>query len=236
MKAGFDPGFHAFDIYKWKPERMRFFNTTRPYSELNYLIGSRAEQIIEIFHTQNIRPNWNASFNYKQINSPGFFISQKTAHNNYHFTSWYQSNSKRYNNYIIILSNTLQASENGGMLSDQDYLNDPAFKERILVKTHLGDKEAYSNNFFNTKISTGNRYHEVTMMMRQQYDLGKKDSLVTDSTVVPLFYPRLRFEHTFSYNKYSYEFVDASIDPGYYAPYYDIIFPDSIRSFSIKDK
>ena len=28
MKAGFDPGFHALDIYKWKPEKVRFFNTT----------------------------------------------------------------------------------------------------------------------------------------------------------------------------------------------------------------
>src|SRR5436190_12186289 len=64
MKPGWDPGFHAFDIYKWKPEATRFFNTTRPYSELNYLLGSRTEQIIEVMHTQNIRPNWNASFQY----------------------------------------------------------------------------------------------------------------------------------------------------------------------------
>ena len=39
--AGFDPGFHAFDIYKWKLEKVRFFNTTRPYSELNYQLSIR---------------------------------------------------------------------------------------------------------------------------------------------------------------------------------------------------
>ena len=55
--------------------------------------------------------------------------------------------------------------------------------------------------------------------MRQQYDFGKKDSLVTDSTVIPLFYPRLRFEHTISYNTYKYQFFDYStnaLDTAFY--------------------
>lgn len=234
MKSGFDPGFHSFDIYKWKPDKVRFFNATRPYSELSYLIGSRSEQIIEILHTRNITPNWNATFNYRQINSPGFFKSQKTAHNNWQLTSWYQANSKRYNNYFIFLSNKIQASENGGMLSDEDYLNDPSFKDRVLVNTHLGTSEVYSNNFFNTNITTGNRYRELTLMMRQQYDLGKKDSLVTDSSVIRLFYPRLRFEHTFAYNSYSYEFVDGSPDINYYSNYYGLT--DTVSSISIKDR
>src|SRR5579875_1300706 len=27
FRAGWDPGFHAFDVYKWKMENVRFFNT-----------------------------------------------------------------------------------------------------------------------------------------------------------------------------------------------------------------
>jgi len=80
FSAGFDPGFHAFDVYKYKLEKVRFFNTTRPYSEINYHLGSRVEQIIELMHTQNLKPNWNASFQYRLINSPGYFKSQKTNH------------------------------------------------------------------------------------------------------------------------------------------------------------
>jgi hypothetical protein len=237
MKAGFDPGFHALDIYKWTPERVRFLNTTRPYSELNYLIGSRSEQIIEVFHTRNILPNWNASFNYRTLNSPGFFLNQKVNHNNYLFTSWYQANSKRYNNYLLILSNNLQASENGGFFTDDKaVLSDPDFNDRLTIPTKIGDNEAYSTNFFNTKITTGNHYNELTFLMRQQYDFGKKDSIVTDSTVIPLFYPRLRFEHTFSYNKYTYQFLDASIDTAYFTPYYNLVFPATATSFSMKDK
>jgi hypothetical protein len=103
IRAGFDPGFHALDVYKWRLDKIRFYNTTRPYTELVYVLASRAEQMIEVFHTQNLKPYWNASFNYRLINAPGVFRNQTTNHNNYAFTSWAQSKNKRYNNYFVIL-------------------------------------------------------------------------------------------------------------------------------------
>jgi len=227
LQPGWDPGFHAFDIYKWKPEATRFFNTTRPYTELNYLLGSRTEQIIAVMHTQNVKPNWNASFQYRFLNSPGFFQNQNTNHNNILFSSWYEANSKRYNNYFFVLANHLQSVENGGIKNDTDYLkNTLSYKNRFEIPTVLGGDQAFTTNFFSTNIKTGNRYNEVTALMRQQYDLGKKDSLVTDSTVVRLFYPRLRFEHTIQYNTYEYRyfnFIASSIaDSEYYHDNYGI--------------
>lgn len=208
FNIGWDPGFHAFDVYKWKLEKVRFFNTTRPYSELNYFLGSRVEQIIELLHTQNIKPNWNALFQYRLVNSPGFFKNQKTNHNNYLLSSWYQSNSRRYNNYFVLLGNKLQSGESGGIKDDQDYLGDPVYKDRYNIFTKIGGDPQFGRDFFSTIITTGNKYNEFTALLRQQYDFGRKDSLVTDSTVVPLFYPRLRFEHTIQYNTYKYRFLD----------------------------
>jgi len=209
LRAGWDPGFHAYDAYKWNPENVRFYNTTRPYTEFLYFLGSKAEQMIEILHTQNFKPYWNFSFNYRLISAPGTFRNQKTNHNNYLITSWYQSPSKRYNNYFVLLSNKLQAEESGGIKGDEDYLHNPIYSEdRFTIPTNIGGEPTYSTNFFNTTIYTGNRYSETNYMLRQQYDLGRKDSLVTDSTVIPLFFPRLRFEHTFSYGKYQYIFQD----------------------------
>ena len=223
MQAGWDPGFHALDVYKWKLENVRFFSTTRPYSELNYMLGSRSEQMIEVLHTQNIMPGWNFLFQYRLINSPGFFKNQKTNHNNYLITSWYQSPNKRYNNYFIFLGNKLQASENGGIQDTADFLNDPIYTDRFNIPTKIGGDSPYGTDFFTTNIGTGNKYSEFSFLMRQQYDLGKKDSLVTDSTVIPLFYPRLRFEHTISYSNYKYVFEDAPYvsNSGY------VYFPDS---------
>ena len=114
LGAGWDAGFHAYDAYKWRLDRIKFYNTTKPYTELGYMLASRAEQLIEIFHTQNIKPYWNISFGYRLVNAPGVFRNQKSNHNNYSFTSWYQSKKKRYNNYLVLLGNRLQCGENGG--------------------------------------------------------------------------------------------------------------------------
>lgn len=208
LQSGWDHGMHALDAYHWSLESIRFFNTTRPYTELSYLLGSKTEQIIEITHTQNIKPNWNALFQYRLINSPGFFKNQKTNHNDYLFTSWYQSINKRYNNYFVLLGNAMQSDENGGLKNDKDYLKDPIYNDRFNIPTKLGGDAQFGTNFFSSTLNTGNRYTDFHFMIKQQYDLGKKDSIVSDSTVIPLFYPRLRFEHVFRYSTYKLKFID----------------------------
>jgi hypothetical protein len=233
LKTGFDPGFHAFDVYKWQMENVRFFTTTRPYTELSYSIASRAEQIIEVMHTQNLKPHWNASFQYRLINGPGVFRNQKSNHNNYLLSSWYQSPNKRYNNYFVILANSLQAEQSGGIRSDKNYLSDPNYaQDRFTVPSEIGGDPVFRTNFFSSVIYTGVRNTETNFLLRQQYDFGRKDSLVSDSTVIPLFYPKLRFEHNFKFGRYSYLFRDFTVqDPGqrnnipdsaYYKNRYDI--------------
>ncbi|HEX2533838.1 MAG TPA: putative porin, partial [Chitinophagaceae bacterium] len=89
--TGWDPGFHAYDAYRWRLADTRFFNTTRPYTELGFVLGAGQQQMLEVLHTQNVKPHWNAAFQYRLINAPGFFSNQQAKHNNYQITSWYQS-------------------------------------------------------------------------------------------------------------------------------------------------
>lgn len=239
MQPGWDAGFHAFDVYRWTLDKARFFNTTRPYSEINYMLASRSEQMISLIHTQNIKPNWNFLFQYRLINAPGVFKNQKTNHNNYLLTSWYQSVKKRYNAYFILLGNKLQAGENGGIQDTADFMskeNLTIYKDRNNIPTKLGGDSPFGTNFFSTNVGTGNRYSEFTVLLRQQYDLGKKDSLVTDSTVVPLFYPRLRFEHTIQYSSKKYNFQDYAGDSLYYKGNYDITLKDANDSLEKQDQ
>ena len=231
MRSGWDHGMHAFDVYHWGLESIRFFNTTRPYTELAYLLGGRTEQVIEITHTQNFKPNWNGLFQYRLINSPGFFKNQKTNHNDYTLTSWYQSINKRYNNYFAVLANAMQSEENGGLRNDEDYLNDSIFNDRFNIPTKIGSDQEFGRNFFSSKLNYGNRYTDLHLLMKQQYDLGKKDSIVGDSTVIPLFYPRLRFEHSIRYSSYNFKYIDQP-DPALgYSP--DSLYYDSIYNYAL---
>lgn len=228
-RTGWDPGFHSLDVYRWKLQQTRFFNTPKPYTELGYMLATGTEQIIEVLHTQNFKPHWNASFNYRLITAPGIFRNQRNNHGNIQLASWYQSPNRRYNNYFIFLQNKMSAGESGGLLQDQDYLSNPTYERRFTIPTVLGGSPSLRASVFSNSFSTGRTESDNHFFMRQQYDLGRKDSLVTDSTVIPLFYPRVRFEHSLRYSRYNYSYKDVPSDASnnipdslYYKTNYDI--------------
>jgi hypothetical protein len=218
MLSGWDPGWHAYDLYTFTVDGTQFYHTTKPYTEMGYILASKGEQFIDIFHTRNIKPNWNFAFEYRLINAPGAFQNQNTDHNNYRLSSWYQSNSKRYQNFFVLVGSTLKAGENGGLQNPKD-LDSLSYSNQKTLPVHLGSNlsPASGGSIFGTSLSTGTKYSTLTLLMRQQYDLGQKDSIVTDTSVIPLFYPRVRLEHTLNYTTYKYVFLDQAV-PGAYTP------------------
>jgi len=230
---GWDMGFHALDPYALTIADTRFMNTTKPYTELGYLVGSKAEQQISILHTQNISPDWNFVLQYRLVNAPGTFNSQNTNHNNFRFNTDFTSKNQRYHAYLILMSNALQSSENGGIVDEAFLVNpNPAYEDRFNIPTNLAQTAYSSRNFFNVKLSTGNRYVDKHFLFRQQYDFGKKDSIVTDSSVVRFFLPKLRFENTWQYSNYNYQYLDvqASGSPDFYKENYDMeLVPDTLN-------
>ena len=240
LKAGWDAGFHQYDIYNYTIENTRFFQTTRPYTELGYLLGSKSEQTIDVLHTQNRKSNFNFSLEYKFINAPGTYRNQNSSHNNIRFTTHYQSPNKRYESFLILLSNKHASSENGGLISRAALdtlggtLNDP-----FQLDTRLGSSFVYSPNPFNTTVTTGNIYKESNFLYRHQYDLGTKDSIVTDSVTIHLFHPRFRVQHTLQVGSNEYKFIDYDGDSTRYETFYNYHFAkDTITqdTISFKDK
>jgi hypothetical protein len=231
MNAGWDAGYHALDVYRWRPAQARFYKTTRPYAELGYVLGSKSEQIIHLLHTQNIKPDWNVAFDYRLISAPGIFKNQKTTHNNYSLTSWYQSKRRRYALYFSATGNNLKASDNGGV-KILSQLDDPNKDDRFLVATNLADSSVFSRNFFSNKIESGRYERDFTVWLRQSYDIGKKDSVqVNDSTVIYTFYPKLRMQHTFSSTSYLFNYVGFGRDYVYYKNTYGIDVPSAATKY-----
>jgi hypothetical protein len=228
MLSGFDQGHHALDLYTFRADDTKFYHTTKPYTELGYLLGAKSEQVIDILHTQNIRPNLNFAFEYRLINSKGSFQNQNTNHNNYRGSIWYQSRSKRYQAFFVLAGNKLATSENGGVQKPSD-LDSLSYTNQATIPVQLGNNLLQSTgNLFSSSVTTGTKYTTGTYMVRQQYDLGEKDSIVTDTSVIPLFYPRVRLEHTIAYTTYKYRFADQAfpgaymLDSSYYANNYGL--------------
>src|SRR4051812_13610374 len=241
MKPGFDAGFHAYDIYRYTVEGTKFYQTTRPYTELAYLLGSNSEQLIGLLHTQNrSKGRVNFTFDYRLINSPGAFRNQNTAHSGLRISGSYQSDNKRYGLNLIFFTNKLRASENGGLQNPEDLknlsLNDP-----FGAYVRLGNKiSSEGRNPFSTNVQIGTIYHESTFFLRHYYDFGQKDSIrVNDSTLIKLFYTRLRFQHILKYSSNEYSYNDFALNPTDYTTYFDytptgdsILFKDTWRDIT----
>lgn len=233
-KVGWDAGFHAYDAYRFTLENSRFFKTTRPFTQMGYQLASGKEQLIQILHTQNPKPNLNFGFEYRLINAPGFFVTQNTNHSNLRLFSNYQSIKKRYAVYFIMIKNSIRASENGGVESDT-FLTNPRYTKRFTIPVKLGAASLGITNPFNTAVRTGNKYDNFTFFLRQYYDLGKKDSvIINDSTTEYLFYSKLRFQHTFTFNTYKYQFNDVDADSAYYQRWYDTTL-NAVDTFTATD-
>jgi hypothetical protein len=222
MQAGFNAGFNNHDIYKFTIDNTPLFNSNKPFTELDYLVGSKVEQYINILHTQNIKPNLNITANYKVINSLGFLKNHQSNNNSYRFVTAYISKNKRYQNIFVINGNRFRNGENGGIRNNIDYINNPTYVDRSNIPVNIGDTLTTSRAFFSTPILSGNKHGETHLLLRQSYDIGKKDSLVTDSFNYAIFYTKWRLQHTVSYKNNVYTFIDSQNDSAYYKNNYAI--------------
>ena len=221
LQPGFDVGFHSMDIYKFKVEDTKIYQTTRPYTQIAYILGSKAEQTAHLTFTQNRKDNVNYGFEYRFINGPGNMRSQNSSHNNFRFHLYYQSRNRKYTAYAIYVGNKLKASVNGG-LRDKAQLNSDSlsFNDPFELETRLGSGSGTNRNPFNTFIATGNEFKDNTIFFRHHFDIGTRDSLVTDSVTLRLFYPRFRLQHTLSYRTQSYAYNDVQPDTADYKNFF----------------
>jgi len=224
QRGGWDAGFRAYEVYNYTLEQTPFYQTTKPYTELGYLLGGKGEQLIEILHTQNKTKQFNYSFAYRFSNAPGNLKNQHANLNNMRMTANYQSKRKRYASYWVMLSNKSASSENGGLVNsaliDSLSLNNP-----YELETRLGISGASFRNPFNTNIATGSTYKEQSFVWKQTYDIGQKDSLVKDSVTTYLFFPRLRFQNEIRYQTNQFVFADANPSKLNYEQYFNYKLP-----------
>lgn len=234
MKPGFDAGFHSMDAYRYTLEGTRYFTTTKPYTSLGYIMGSKSEQYIDVLHTQNKSQYLNFGFEFHLNSNPGSFKNQNANTSTLRFNISTHSKNLRYTTNFIWISNSLKASTNGGIISDSALTNN-ALGDPFDVPTKLASSSTSTRNPFKTNVTTGNIFSDKTIFFRHSYDLGQKDSVMDgDSLVKRLFYPRIRFEHTISYKTSKYEFIDANPIAQNYLQYYNMVVPSD--TFQFKDQ
>ena len=210
-RVGPSLGYHAFDAYRFFPDSLAFYHTYRPYSVFKYQLGSRAEQIAEILHTQNIQPNWNVAAQYRKINSPGNYKIQRTNPDFGNLTTNYKSRDQHYQLYGALVYNKIVHDENGGIVADS-FLDNESFGDRKTIPVNF-QRDQYSIR----RSSVTNLQRDFTMLLLHHYTIGKRDTIYNeDSTkLAQRLVPRFRITHKFQLSTEKYQFKD--------------VFPDSFR-------
>lgn len=116
--------FQTHDAYLLTPRNIDFYNTTTPYTMLDYSQSEnknrKNETRFNVLHSQNITPHLNVTFRYDQATSAGQYNYQE---NKNHFITLYSAyTTDKLNVYGGFIVNRVRNQESGGMVSDSTLL------------------------------------------------------------------------------------------------------------------
>ena len=193
--------YRNFDLYALFPSDIKYFNTTTPYTLLDYSQSENKnvqnETRFNVFHSRNINKDFNFSFLYNQAKATGQYRNQENKFHTIGLYSSYQSDP--FVSHFNILFNRLTNQENGGLSENNVNLNE--FTE---TDSYLVNLESASSAIKNTTIFWNNEY-------RLGKTIEEEDSL---GNIIETFIPRTGFFYQIEYsgNQRTYNDEEANLD------------------------
>jgi hypothetical protein len=223
---GFKSGMEGYRLYTFNKHNIRYLLTRRPYTEINYFLGSapgantniRGEQLFSILHTQRVAVNTHAGIEFRLISGAGFYQRQWAKHSNLRFFITHFTKNNRYILAAHVNWNALNAEENGGITPYADfskggyYQTDPQGNLTGNFIT-VGLKQNYPVGLTGAKNSSRifnvHYFHALNFGTKTVQDSGKTIN------APPLF----RLSHTLDFEQQTHRYTDYS-QPTYYTTYY----------------
>ncbi len=213
-RLGMNIGFHNYDLFFFSLDSIKYYRTNKPFTELQFGLGSKSEGYIKVTHTQNMNEQFNFGFNYNRIGSDGSLPHQNTSVTNFDFFSWYNSKNLRYNALATGIWNVVKNQENGGLKSNND-------------STNSGLNDIAQNLNLVSLQNANTRYNNRIFYVKQSYDFGFHSEVkINDTITIQRFKPTQRVAHSITYETNSYTFEDSLEIPGFYRNFY----PDSAHT------
>lgn len=191
FKRTFNSDFYftrSFDAYWLTPSQIKYFNTTTPYSVLDYTQSenrsSKNETRFNVIHAQNVNKNLSFEFIYNQTKSQGQYPEQENKFHNIGIVTSYNSN--QFLSHSNIIFNRLQAQENGGVVMEAGKsLSDDKTQDFIVRMNDASTfNKVQNNNFYTTN----------------EYRLGKTVEADSAEYIVEAFIPRVGFIYELEYS------------------------------------
>lgn len=199
---GFNYSKNNYENYLYTPAHLKFYNTRTPYTDLLYVIGSKAEQIFKMTFSYNVKKNWNVTVDFSRIRSDGFYKRQNLNHNFIAASSNYRSTNNRYLFLAGIFYNDIKNDENGGITNDS-----------ILENSGAIDKKLIDINLASAKRKQLNR----TIYFKQYWNFGRRSS---DTSAHNAIIPGSRLILTSIFDDHLLKYEDDLAPASYYSNFY----------------
>jgi hypothetical protein len=118
---GLTSGFHSYDPYWLSPDRIKYFDTKSPYTDLRHVIGGGERSFTDITFARNVTPLWNVGVDFRRINADhqyGAGIRRGDRHpesTNYAFFTRFRSKNEKYQLLANFSRLNQKVNENGGI-------------------------------------------------------------------------------------------------------------------------
>ena len=197
--------YRAFDLYAKLPQDIRYFNTTTPYTLLDYSQSENKniqnETRFNVFHSQNVNKDFNFTFFYDQSKATGQYRHQE---NKFHNLGLYTSyNSDQIVSHFNLLFNRLQNQENGGLIEEEEGTDLNEYTETDVYVVNL---ETAASKLSNSTFFWNNEY-------RLGKTVEKEDSL---GNVYDEFIPRTGFFYQIEYSGNQRKYADSEANLEFY--------------------
>ncbi len=213
LSVGYQFANIHFARYSYQNNRVKYYKLFVPYSEIEYVLGSKKEQALSVLLTREIFKGFVFGLDISVINSPGPYERSASDDKRYYFTAQYYTPNKRYGVMANYLRNKITVEENGGIKYDS------IFEDNLETNRRIVPIMLESNDAQNQIIESGVYIEQYFNLLKPK---SKKDSLKRKVDA-----GNISWAFQFQRNKRMYSDKDPLVD--FYEPFAPAI--DSLATF-----
>lgn len=203
----------AFGYFGFNRYNRKFYSTNQPYTLLQYFVGQRREQYVNVVHSRSFGENLNFSFHFIRARSEGFYKRQNTSNTSVRSNIWYKSPGKKYALMADVFWTGANVAENGGLENDSSF----EFSNQI-------DRQVVAVNLENA----GTIQRKRGVWTKHTFGFGKTtDTLMLDSArVYNVITPAWGISLVSELSDEKYNYNDGFPQSGFY----DVVYRDTLQT------
>ncbi len=212
---GFNSELPAFSSYIHNVDNIKFPIVLQPFTDINYMMGDKKEQHLEVLFCREFLPRFFITLNYDIDFSPGAYKRTKTQNSFFNGNLRYNTKNDRYGINGYYFHDKIDVQENGGIVYDSIFINNLE-TDRSIINVNLTD----ATNLIKVSGFALNQYFNI---------LGSQSKNNQDTTYKKRKIGAGRINHHFSYHRNKYVYEDSRPLSYFYQDFDPVI--DSTKTF-----